>query len=637
VTSATTDLTISGSGEDGATVTLFDDQDGDGAVDTGESLGTATVASGRFSLDIALAEGTHSVKAVQTDIAGNTSAASAALSITVDATAPGAPSGLDLAAGDDTGSSSTDNVTSATTGLTISGSGETGATVTLFDDRDNDGTVDAGESLGTATVASGRFSLDIALAVGTHMVKAVQTDAAGNASAASAALSIIVEPVASAATNDGDSGTPTTTIGGGISASLPAGISATSSSGAGDASAVSSTLSSAIAQSSLGSSDKEAADTALQSYIGALPPGTVVAISTVTLTGGDGSPQTITINGTSAAEAMVIDVSLLPQGTVLVLENIDFAVIIGAAHITGGAGSNYVIGDSGSQYIVLGPEDDTLMGGAGADTIGSAGGRDVLMGGDGNDVVFGGEDGDYLYGNAGTDAIYGNAGADLLHGGQGDDWMFGGQDGDYLCGNAGADAIYGNAGADLLHGGQGDDWMFGGQDNDTLCGDKGVDVLYGDKGADVLYGNAGDDWLLGGDGGDALFGGQGNDWLAGEAGDDWLAGDKGADTLTGGAGNDYFVYTGPDQGGDVITDFASGSDAIFVASAGFGSLAAGVLDSRLFALSGAETNDTRFVFNTATGVLSYDADGSDALASVVIATLTNGCSLSSSDIMVMAG
>ena len=147
------------------------------------------------------------MRAIQTDVAGNVSAASTThtLDITVDNTAPAAPTALDLAAIDDTGSLNTDNITKNTSALTISGSGETGATVTLFDDANNNGVVDAGESLTTTAVSASAFSVDISLAAGTHNVRAIQTDVAGNVSAASTTLSVIVDttaPTVSGATND---------------------------------------------------------------------------------------------------------------------------------------------------------------------------------------------------------------------------------------------------------------------------------------------------------------------------------------------------------------------------------------------------------------------------------------------------
>src|SRR5438067_7514660 len=54
---------------------------------------STTVSGGAFSLDVSLAQGTHNVRAIQTDVAGNASAASTshALDITVDTTAPAAP------------------------------------------------------------------------------------------------------------------------------------------------------------------------------------------------------------------------------------------------------------------------------------------------------------------------------------------------------------------------------------------------------------------------------------------------------------------------------------------------------------------------------------------------------------------
>jgi len=113
ITATTSGLTITGQAEANARIELFDG---------GNSLGTAVAdASGTFSLDVTLASGTHSITAKATDAAGNVSAASASLSITVDGTAPAAPTGLDLAAADDTGSSNSDNVTSQTSALTITG------------------------------------------------------------------------------------------------------------------------------------------------------------------------------------------------------------------------------------------------------------------------------------------------------------------------------------------------------------------------------------------------------------------------------------------------------------------------------------------------------------------------------------
>ncbi|HET7717489.1 MAG TPA: Ig-like domain-containing protein [Bauldia sp.] len=195
-TNRTSGLSISGFGEGGAIVSVYDDLNNNGVRNSGEAvLGTTTVnADGTFTVDISLTAGVHNIRGLQTDLAGNAGVSSLALGISVDTTPPPPPAGLDLAAEDDTGTSDSDNVTESTIDLTVTGSGEDGATVTLFDDANNDGIRNVGEAtLGTATVTAGAFSVDIALAVGLHHVRAVQTDLAGNVGAGSSPLDITVE------------------------------------------------------------------------------------------------------------------------------------------------------------------------------------------------------------------------------------------------------------------------------------------------------------------------------------------------------------------------------------------------------------------------------------------------------------
>nr|WP_248595608.1 Ig-like domain-containing protein [Candidatus Accumulibacter phosphatis] len=159
-----------------------------------------------------LAEGSYAAGAVeiqQTDVAGNNSTVgSNAEAIVIDQTPPVAPSGLDLAAADDS-ANDTDNITNVTTALTISVAGENDATLELFDDDNDDGIVDAGESLGYGTVAGGTYSFDVALAEGVHKIKAIQTDVAGNPSPVSTALEITIDTTLATPTVDltFDSGT----------------------------------------------------------------------------------------------------------------------------------------------------------------------------------------------------------------------------------------------------------------------------------------------------------------------------------------------------------------------------------------------------------------------------------------------
>jgi len=97
---------------------------------------------------------------------------------------PSAPTGLELAAADDSGSNNADNETNQTSALTITGQAAANAQVELFK---------GATSLGKTTAnGSGVFTLDVTLAVGSSSITARATDAAGNVSAASPALTISV-------------------------------------------------------------------------------------------------------------------------------------------------------------------------------------------------------------------------------------------------------------------------------------------------------------------------------------------------------------------------------------------------------------------------------------------------------------
>jgi hypothetical protein len=193
ITSDTTP-TLTGTAEAGSTVTLYD-------TDGTTVLGTATAdGSGNWSMtSITLSEGAHTLTAKATDAAGNTSAASAGLVVTIDTSAPAAPSAADLATGSDTGSSNSDNLTNATT-PTITGSGaEAGATIKVYD---TDGTT----LLGTTTAdGSGNWSITTStLSAGAHTLTTKATDSAGNTSVASAALTVTIDTSVPAATSAAD-------------------------------------------------------------------------------------------------------------------------------------------------------------------------------------------------------------------------------------------------------------------------------------------------------------------------------------------------------------------------------------------------------------------------------------------------
>jgi VCBS repeat-containing protein len=168
--------TFTGTGEPGATITLLEGSTTRGTT-TADSLGNWTIISS------ALAAGAHSLTARATDVAGNNGATSGALSVTIDTTPP-AVSAPDLIASSDTGASNTDNITSIPT-PTFTGTAEAGSTVQLFD---------GATLVGSATATGGTWTItSSALGDGVHTLTARATDAAGNVSANSSALSVTID------------------------------------------------------------------------------------------------------------------------------------------------------------------------------------------------------------------------------------------------------------------------------------------------------------------------------------------------------------------------------------------------------------------------------------------------------------
>ena len=136
----------------------------------------------------ALANGAHSLTATATDAAGNTGAASTALSVTIDTTAPAAPTIASFST--DSGTVG-DGITNDNT-LTLTGTAEANATVKVYDGATLLGSV--------AANGSGAWSYTTAaLANGAHSLTATATDAAGNTGVASAALSVTIDTTAPAA------------------------------------------------------------------------------------------------------------------------------------------------------------------------------------------------------------------------------------------------------------------------------------------------------------------------------------------------------------------------------------------------------------------------------------------------------
>ena len=134
---------------------------------------------------------------------------------------------------------------------------------------------------------------------------------------------------------------------------------------------------------------------------------------------------------------------------------------------------------------------------------------------------------------------------------------------------------------------------------------------------------------------DQLNGGSGSDSLIGGAGDDTLAGGKGSDVLTGGADADTFCFGG-DSKTDHITDFVSGEDHIELDHTLFKVLSVGQVTDAQFGLGTvATTAAQRLVYDSTSGNLWYDADGSGKTKAVLIGVLDNHATLTAADVLVV--
>jgi Ca2+-binding RTX toxin-like protein len=158
--------------------------------------------------------------------------------------------------------------------------------------------------------------------------------------------------------------------------------------------------------------------------------------------------------------------------------------------------------------------------------------------------------------------------------------------------------------------------------------------------ANQLTGNAGANTLAGGLGADTINGGAGNDQLQGGEGNDRLAGGDGADTLTGGAGQDIFRWSFATQGQDLVNGYVAADDRIEVSASGFRDAANVVVlvvgGTATVSANAAAGAGAQFVFDTTTGLLSWDANGNVAGGLTAVATFAGLGSLASSEFTIVA-
>jgi Ca2+-binding RTX toxin-like protein len=315
-----------------------------------------------------------------------------------------------------------------------------------------------------------------------------------------------------------------------------------------------------------------------------------------------------------------------------------------------------VVGNALANTITGSAHSDTIDGGAGADRLAGGGGDDSYIVDDINDAV------EEMSG-AGLDRA--EASVSFTLSAHVEDLFLTGAANINGIGNDLSNTIVGNFGNNSLDGGAGDDIIYWSLGADKIIGGDGIDTLtyIGSKairidlsrgtsskgdaiaGIENVVGGSFNDTLSGNAFANRLEGGNGADKLNGGAGNDTLIGSYGNDTLTGGRGKDVFLFDyAPVQkfNVDKIADYRTSYDSIWLDNAAFkkigkaGSFAAPTkLNKKFFAVGNAKDSNDYILYDKATGVLSYDADGSGVKAPVGVAKLTAGLKMVHSEFFVI--
>jgi Ca2+-binding RTX toxin-like protein len=361
-------------------------------------------------------------------------------------------------------------------------------------------------------------------------------------------------------------------------------------------------------------------------------------------------------------------------------------------------GDDVLNGFGGNDTLNGGDGDDILNGGDGGDVLDGGDGVDTLTGGAGVDIYYvdnpldvvveeenGGRADRVIINrviNNVTDASEGVnytlaanvENLQILGGGNNVNINATGNElNNFLVGNNYQNSLFGLDGNDALEGLGGGDFLYGGAGNDiyriidatdtiTEDVDAGIDTVESKisftLGANLenltLYknpqspqddpldgiGNKLDNTITGNDSTNILSGKRGNDTILGEGGVDLIVGGVGDDILTGGDGADAFYRWRSGTGVDTITDFQVGEDKLYFSARGFGGDLVGFgglseLTQEQFTLgTAATTQSDRFIYDTDTGNLFFDIDGTGDIAQVQIATLSSGLALSNTDISI---
>ena len=363
-----------------------------------------------------------------------------------------------------------------------------------------------------------------------------------------------------------------------------------------------------------------------------------------TLDGGAGIDDFISFDG-YATSGVAID---LRAGTLSGGRSSGSATFTNIENAIGGAFNDLLVAYDGVDLgggIVMGSQ---LEGGGGNDTVRGGLAVDNLFGGSGDDEIRGGAGNDGINAGAGRDSLFGDAGDDFFElsvfgADSGDDTIDGGTGTDGMSYSGARSALVVDFVAGTIsggHAGGGGRKVFsnmenfvGGDHGDRIAGDSAANVLQGGFGSDTIYGAAGNDTIYGGI--------NGNPFEQPEE----LSGGAGNDVLTGGNAADTFVFdvSPADSNADVITNFVGQSDKIALdgtvhnGAGANGNFAAG--DARFWSSTSGTAHDAddRVIYNTVTGQLWYDSDGSGVGTAVLVATLEDTPAIVATDIAIING
>ena len=359
--------------------------------------------------------------------------------------------------------------------------------------------------------------------------------------------------------------------------------------------------------------------------------------------------------------------------------------------LSGGLGADTLKGGAGDDTYIVDNAGDTVTENSatgGTDIVDSsvsfalgANIENLTLTGSANTNATGNTLANLITGNTGNNILNGGAGADTMKGGSGDDTYVLDNAGDTVTensatggndlvqssvsftlgtnlerltltgsggingvGNNLANTITGNSGSNVLNGGAGADTLQGGAGNDTYVVDNLGDTVVENSstgGTDLVQSSVSfslgtniENLTLTGAGTINGIGNTLSNVLMGNAAANTLDGGSGIDTLTGGGGNDLFLFDTAlgSSNVDTITDFTVGGDLIELDRTIFAAIGAnGTLSASAFVAGTSATNGSQHIlYNSSTGDIFYDSDGSGSAAAIKFAHVAAGTALTAS-------